>query len=128
MKRKPNGRNSIDSDLFGEATGKTQAVFVRHNTLDQLADLNWHRVQQLYVRPISDRPYEIESAYIAGNESGCYVSTNQSQVLLVGATEEQIQNSITQCGSNLYTLDLAGSSVTYLRINHLQNLIQNEFY
>lgn len=122
MKRKSDSHNLIDPGLCGGSVDKNQTVFIRHSTLDQVVELNWNRVQQLYVRPLSDRPYEIESEHIAGNESGCYVSTNQSRVLLIGATEEQIQNSIRMCGSDLHILDLAGSMVSYLRIGHLQNL------
>ena len=96
--------------------------FTRYCSLDELTRLDWSRVTQLRIRPLSIRALGTQSEGIEVQEDGCYVDATKTHVLLVGATEKYIRDSIALCGAELRTLDIVGAALSELHLSHATDL------
>ena len=103
---------------YGEGVdSKSQNIFTYYCSLEEATSLDWSWVTKLLVRPLGS---ELERIGI--NKDGCYTNASRTHVLLVGAMEDQIENSLTLCGSALRVLDIESVKLSELHLNSVRNL------
>ena len=101
---------NISAKVHEYMDSETCKPFVRQFSLDNLMDLDWNRVEQLQVRPLGKKIDDREKEFTGEDEEGCHTNEDSTKVLLVGATEKQVRDSVMMCGLQLTSLNLSGCS------------------
>lgn len=106
--------DSVNTNLLKQHT--------RQVHFESLSTFQWNKLRCLHILGCSKYVIDKSTSDRRRSELGCFISKDDTWLLIIGAPREQIMGYVSRCSENLEHLTVRFTTLTTLSIGHLTNL------